>query len=110
MKIKVFYPDRDGRISFTKKELEELLDEVYKEGYNDAKPYYWQSPYWSNSGTITTTPYMTYSSSNSLSSTATVSNKDVPFTYTTAGQTLVANGEDIPAPQQYQIKFETVET
>lgn len=41
MKIKVFYPDRDGRISFTKKELEELLDEVYKEGYNDAKPYYW---------------------------------------------------------------------
>ena len=110
MKIKVFYPDRDGRISFTKKELEELLDEVYKEGYNDAKPYYWQSPYWSNSGTITTTPYMTYSSSNSLSSTATVSNKDVPFTYTTVGQTLVANGEDIPAPQQYQIKFETVET
>lgn len=85
MKIKVFYPDRDGRISFTKKELEELLDEVYKEGYNDAKPYYWQSPYWSNSGTITTTPYITYSSSNSLSSTATVSNKDVPFTYTTAG-------------------------
>lgn len=53
---------------------------------------------------------MTYSSSNSLSSTTTISNKDIPFTYTTAGQTLVANGEDIPAPQQYQIKFETVET
>ena len=85
MKIKVFYPDRDGRISFTKKELEELLDEVYKEGYNDVRPYYWQSPYWSNSGTITTTPYMTYSSSNSLSSTTTISNKDIPFTYTTAG-------------------------
>ena len=58
MKIKVFYPDRDGRISFTKKELEDLLDEVYREGYNDGRPYYtWASPYYpSNSGTITTTP------------------------------------------------------
>ena len=58
MKIKVFYPDRDGRISFTKKELENLLDEVYREGYKDGLPYYtWTSPYYpSNSGTITTTP------------------------------------------------------
>ena len=111
MKIKVFYPDPDGSIRFSKQELQALLDEVYKEGYNDAKPHYWQSPYWSNSGTITTTlPYITYSSSNNLSSTTTVSNKDIPSTYTTAGQTLVANGEDIPAPQEYQIKFETVET
>ena len=110
MKIKVFYPDPDGSIRFSKQELQALLDEVYKEGYNDAKPYYWQSPYWSNSGTITTTPYITYSSSNSLSSTTTVSNKDVPSTYTTARQTLVANGENIPASQEYQIKFETVET
>lgn len=116
MKIKVFYPDSDGSIRFSKQELQALLDEVYKEGYNDAKPYYWQSPYWSNSGNITTTPYITYSSSNSVSSsnslnsTATVSNRDTPFTYTTAGQTLVANKEEIPAPQEYQIKFETVET
>ena len=117
MKIKVFYPDPDGSIRFSKQELQALLDEVYKEGYNDAKPHYWQSPYWSNSGTITTTlPYITYSSSNSvsssnsLSSTAAVSNKNIPSTYTTAEQTLVVNGEDIPAPQEYQIKFETVET
>ncbi len=117
MKIKVFYPDPDGSIRFSKQELQALLDEVYREGYNDAKPYYWQSPYWSNSGTITTTPYITYSncsnsvsSSNSLSSTTTVSNKDIPSTYTTAGQILVANREDIPEPQSYQIKFETVET
>lgn len=48
MKIKVFYPDRDGRISFTKKELEDLLDEVYREGYNDGRPYTWTSPYWGN--------------------------------------------------------------
>ena len=57
MKIKVFYPDRDGRISFTKKELEDLLDEVYREGYNDGRPYAWTNTYYpSNVGTITTTP------------------------------------------------------
>lgn len=74
MKIKVFYPDRDGRISFTKKELEDLLDEVYREGYNDGRPYTWTSPYYpSNVGTITTTPlrgdqftYTTTSSSNAI--------------------------------------------
>lgn len=75
MKIKVFYPDRDGRISFTKKELEELLDEVYREGYNDNRPYTWTSPYYNN---ITTTPYITLTSmssnsSNADNSTATIS-------------------------------------
>jgi len=37
MKVKVFYPDFDGRISLTKEELENLLDEVYDEGYHDGK-------------------------------------------------------------------------
>ena len=110
MKIKIFYPDPDGSIRFSKQELQALLDEVYKEGYNDAKPYYQQSPYWSNSGSITTTPYITYSSNNSLDSTVTISNKDIPCTYTTAEQTLVANKEDATTTQQYQIKFETVKT
>lgn len=110
MKIKIFYPDPDGSIRFSKQELQALLDEVYKEGYNDAKPYYQQSPYWSNSGSITTTPYITYSSNNSLDSTVTISNKDIPCTYTTAGQTLVANREDAITTQEYQIKFETVKT
>ena len=109
MKIKIFYPDPDGSIRFSKQELQALLDEVYKEGYNDARPYYQQSPYWSNSGSITTTPYITYSSSNSLDSTVTISNKDIP-TYTTAEQILVANREDATTTQEYQIKFETVKT
>ena len=109
MKIKIFYPDPDGSIRFSKQELQALLDEVYKEGYNDAKPYYWQSPYWSNSGSITTTPYITYSSNNSLDSTVTISNKDIP-TYTTAEQILVANREDATTTQEYQIKFETIKT
>lgn len=109
MKIKIFYPDPDGSIRFSKQELQALLDEVYKEGYNDARPYYQQSPYWSNSGSITTTPYMTYSNSNSSDSTVTVSNKNIP-TYTTAEQILVANREDAITTQEYQIKFETVKT
>ena len=46
MKVKVFYPDKNGKISFTKEELQALLDEVYKEGYNDARPYYWTTPSW----------------------------------------------------------------
>ena len=109
MKIKIFYPDPDGSIRFSKQELQALLDEVYKEGYNDAKPYYQQSPYWSNSGSITTTPYITYSSNNSSDSTVTVSNKNIP-TYTTAEQILVANREDATTTQEYQIKFETIKT
>ena len=109
MKIKIFYPDPDGSIRFSKQELQALLDEVYKEGYNEAKPYYQQSPYWSNSGSITTTPYMTYSNSNSSDSTVTVSNKNIP-TYTTAEQILVANREDATTTQEYQIKFETIKT
>ena len=36
MKVKVFYPDRDGNIRFSKKELEALLDEVYNEGYYES--------------------------------------------------------------------------
>lgn len=75
MKIKVFCPDRDGRISFTKKELDDLLDEVYREGYNDGRSYTWTSPYYPfNAGTITTTPlrgdqftYTTTSSTNTVS-------------------------------------------
>lgn len=109
MKIKIFYPDPDGSIRFSKQELQALLDEVYKEGYNDARPYYQQSPYWSNSGSITTSPYMTYSNSNSSDSTVTVSNKNIP-TYTTAEQILVANREDATTTQEYQIKFETIKT
>ena len=48
--IKVFYPDKNGIIKFTKKELEKLLDEVYAQGkaegtvhYVDRYPYWWYS-------------------------------------------------------------------
>lgn len=82
MKIKVFYPDRDGRISFTKEELENLLDEVYDEGYDDGKKV--TSYYWGNGGSITTTtPYNTYcATKGSDSINAIAYNSEIPHTYT----------------------------
>ena len=32
MKIRIFYPNKDNKIEFTKQQLEKLLDEVYEEG------------------------------------------------------------------------------
>ena len=58
MKYKVLQLDEHGRISFTKEELEKLLDEVYEEGRKDAN-YYWYKPYWTyttSDATITTNP------------------------------------------------------
>lgn len=49
MKYKILQLDANGRISFTKEELEKLLDEVYNNGYEDGRktcvyPYwYWKS-------------------------------------------------------------------
>lgn len=51
MMVKVFTPNKDGKIEFTKQELESLLNEVWNDGRNHS-PYRWTSP------TITT-PYYT---------------------------------------------------
>lgn len=37
IKYKVFVPDTSGKITFTKTELENLLNEVYHEGYTDGQ-------------------------------------------------------------------------
>lgn len=50
MKYKILQLDEHGRISFSKEELEKLLDEVYEEGRRDGAyryPYYW----YTNTGT-----------------------------------------------------------
>lgn len=82
MTVKVFECGKDGKISFTKKELEKLLNDVYKDGHDDGyregcnKPYwYWTSPYYGsitcgngnlNDNSIHTSPYtITYCGSNS---------------------------------------------
>ena len=47
MKIKVFYPNQQGKLEFTKKELEELLNEAYHEGYQDGDRKHWYNyPYY----------------------------------------------------------------
>lgn len=48
MMVKVFQTNKNGKIEFTKKELETLLNEIYWQGRNDAH-YGW---------TYTTTPWI----------------------------------------------------
>ena len=48
MKVKVFTKNKNGKIEFTEKELKELLDDVYWEGYHDNSHYYWSSPSYPN--------------------------------------------------------------
>lgn len=45
MRIKIFTPNENGKIELTKEELEALLNESYRQGWND-KPYY--GGYWYN--------------------------------------------------------------
>lgn len=70
-KIKVFNLNKEGRIEFTKEELEKLLNETYEDGYYEGK-----------SHTYTWTP-VTYNDSgitllnNDMSTTATSTNLKV---------------------------------
>lgn len=64
--VKVFTTNKDGKIEFTKDELEKLLDEVWRDGYNSNSSYWWKSPQWTS-----TSPLWTYttvaSSPNTIS-------------------------------------------
>lgn len=42
--VKVFTTNSDGKIEFTKEELETLLNEVWQDGYEVKKTYWWTSP------------------------------------------------------------------
>lgn len=62
MTIKVFESNKDGKIEFSKADLEKLLNEIYKDGYKtgyaegSSKSFTWTSPYLSNTNpSITTT-------------------------------------------------------
>ena len=48
--VKVFTTNSDGKIEFTRDELEKLLNEVWRDGYDSHKSYWWTSP-------SITTPY-----------------------------------------------------
>ena len=49
-KIKVFNLNKEGKIEFTKEELEKLLNETYEDGYHEGKShtYTWTTPYYSS--------------------------------------------------------------
>lgn len=74
MKIKVFEPNRYGKIEFTRAELEKLLNEVYTDGYKEgeydarSRSWTWTSPYLSTCGSSicnnTTDPAITLTSAN----------------------------------------------
>lgn len=84
--VKVFTPNKNGKIEFTKKELEELLNEVWRDGYNSNYNYYWRSPVTWRDWEITTTPYVTWNADSS--STFTVDNGEnvVPTTTIKVGE------------------------
>lgn len=82
--IKVFTVDKEGKISFTKKELEDLLNEAYWEGYSKnlntttiSYPYHPYTPYytWTN-GTLTINSNESYSDSGALNCTNTNGDKN----------------------------------
>ena len=52
--VKVFTPNKDGKIEFTKDELEKLLNEVWWDGRN-TNNYWWTSPSWYPTWYSTTT-------------------------------------------------------
>ena len=55
--VKVFTTNSNGKIEFTKDELEKVLNEVWQDGYNSNTSYWWSSP--TITGQYTTTPYYT---------------------------------------------------
>lgn len=61
MKIRVFNANHNGKIEFTKAELEKLLNEVYAEGQNDCNHSHitWTNPY--------ITPYISCDDSTTVS-------------------------------------------
>ncbi len=60
MKVKVFTPNKNGKIEFSRKELEVLLDEIYNSGWEDGRNYNGSSWWWTSP---TIPPYYSYSDS-----------------------------------------------
>ena len=79
MKTRYFFLNKDGKVEFTKKELDKLLEDVYDEGYTAGKAYgsityypYKYVPVWYNTPT-TSTLEVWCSGSTSTSKSVTVS-------------------------------------
>lgn len=80
MKVKVFYPNREGKIEFTRQELEKLLDEVYREGQKDcncSKSWTWTAPYYNGSLASNSTTNTTVAAPNLSTATYTTDNTTI---------------------------------
>ena len=81
MKTKIFTKNNKGKIEFTEKQLKDLLDEIYDEGYNDGSkryyyttPYYYRYPYYNYYGSTTPITYCTTTASTSSNNITTATN------------------------------------
>ena len=63
MKVKVFQPNPNGKIEFTRAELEKLLNEVYSDGYREGE-YSAKSQNWTWTSPSLTMPYCDTSATN----------------------------------------------
>lgn len=107
MKIKVFEPNRYGKIEFTCAELEKLLNEVYSDGYRNgesdarSRAWTWTSPY------LTNTPYYTIStcSTDADKSIDNLTCKDVNTNNTTVSDVDNSIITHASAPSTYSINL-----
>lgn len=81
MRIKIFTPNKNGKIELTKEELENLLNESYRQGWND-RPYnggyYYSYPSISLTGNSADTAYGVSDSVSSITNAcAETLNKDI---------------------------------
>ena len=103
MKVKVFQSNHNGKIEFTRAELEKLLNEVYTDGYNEGKSSHWTwtSPFISSTDGITLANAIdcTPNKINSTAATADTSIGTTNATDRTVGAnptyTVKVNGPDI---------------
>ena len=89
MKTRYFFLNKDGKVEFTKKELDKLLEDVYDEGYTAGKAYgsitYYPSyvpyvPVWYNTPTTKTSEVWCSGSTTSTSKTVTISSTNYDAT------------------------------
>ena len=106
MKIKVFYPEPDGSIRMSKQELQALLDEVYKEGYNDGRSQNYNIYNLRTNSGVIPTPYYTTTISSGISS-SDITNSCTTISSSNSSSTFTSGG-DISEPQSYQIEFKSV--
>ena len=79
MKVKVFECNHNGKIEFTRAELEKLLNEVYNDGYREGKDSHswtWTSPYYTGTDS-TLSSNKTPINQATITSTKTEINKDL---------------------------------